>query len=266
MKGKFSHLVLTLTMALPLLLASCVSWPFGGLPTISSFTASPTTISEGSSSELNWSVSNATALIIDQGIGTISAAGTSAVTPAITTTYTLTAVNASGSVTKSATVTVSSGSTSTAVTSPPASSATPSGPLPVVQINVNPGAITPTGTAVLTWDVINAANVVINNGIGPVNQSGSRTVSPNNTTVYVVTATNAVGTVTGSTQLFVGPPGSAPSPGNRNWLASTYTLEYHWPSCSIAQNIPPPSRKWFDTVNQAQANGFHPCPVCRPPR
>ena len=266
MKGKFSRLVLALTMALPLLLASCVSWPFGGLPTISSFTASPTTISVGSYSELNWSVSNATALIIDQGIGTISAAGTSTVTPAVTTTYTLTAVNASGSVTKSVTVTVGSGSTSTDVMSPPASSAAPSGPLPVVQINVNPGVISPAGTATLSWNVVNASNVVISNGIGPVNQSGSRMVSPNNTTMYVITATNAVGTVTSSTQLVVGPPGSAPSPGNRNWLASTYTLEYHWPSCSIAQNIPQPSRKWFDTVNQAQANGFHPCPVCRPPR
>ena len=265
MKGKFSHLLMALILPLPLLLTSCISWPFGGLPAINSFTANPTTISEGGYSELSWSVSNATALIIDQGIGSISAAGNSTVTPTVTTTYTLTAVNASGSVTKSATVTVSS----SGVTSPPASPAPPSGPLPVVQINVNPGVISPAGTATLSWNVVNASNVVISNGIGPVNQSGSRTVSPNNTTVYVITATNAVGTVTSSTQLVVGPPGSAPSanpPGSRDWLASTYTLEYHWPSCSIAQNIPQPSRKWFDTVNQAQANGFHPCPVCRPPR
>jgi hypothetical protein len=269
MTGKFSHLLMALILALPLLLASCIGLPFGGVPTINSFTASPTTVSGGSSSELSWSVSNATALIIDQGIGTISAAGSSTVTPTVTTTYTLTAVNASGSITKSATVTVGSGSTSTTVTTAPAYSAPTSGPLPVVQINVNPGAITPAGTATLSWNVINASNVVISNGIGPVNQSGSRTVSPNNTTVYVITATNAVGTVTSSTQLVVGPPGSTPSanpPGDKDWLASTYTLEYHWPTCSIAQNIPPPSRRWFETVNQALANGYHPCPVCRPPR
>lgn len=261
MKGKFSHLLPVLILALMLLLASCISWPFGGVPTINSFTASPTTISEGSSSELSWSVSNATALIIDQGVGSISTAGSSTVTPAATTTYTLTAVNASGSITKSATVTVSSASSTTTVTTPAST-----GPLPVAHINVNPGAIIPAGTAVLSWDAVNASNVVINNGIGPVSQSGSRAVSPNNTTVYVITASNAVGTVTASTQLVVGPAGSLPSPGNRDWLGSTYTREYHWPSCSIAQNIPAPSRIWFGTVNQAQAAGYHPCPVCRPPR
>jgi len=261
MKGKFSHLLMALILAMPLLLASCVSLPFGGVPTINSFTANPTTISEGSSSELSWSVSNATALIVDQGIGSISAAGTSTVTPAVTTTYTLTAVNASGSVTKSATVTVGSASSTTTVTTP-----APSGPLPVAHINVNPGVIVPAGMATLSWDTANASNVMINNSIGPVSNSGSRSVFPNNTTVYVITASNAVGTVTASTQLVVGPAGSLPSPGNRNWLASTYSREYHWPSCSIAQNIPPPSRIWFDTVNQAQANGYHPCPVCRPPR
>jgi hypothetical protein len=91
--GKYSHLLMALILALPLLLASCTMLPFGGLPTINSFTAGPTTVSEGSSSELSWSVSNATALIIDQGIGTISASGSSTVTPTVTTTYTLTAVN-----------------------------------------------------------------------------------------------------------------------------------------------------------------------------
>ncbi len=258
MKGKFSHLIMALILPLPLLLASCISWPFGGVPTISSFAASPETVSEGSSSVLSWSVSNATALIIDQGIGSISAAGSSTVTPAATTTYTLTAVNASGPVTKSVTVTVSSASSTTPVTSPASS-----GPVPVAHIYVNPGTITPTGTAVLSWDTANASNVVINNGIGPVSPSGSRTVSPNSTTVFVITASNAVGTVTASTQLAVG--ATTPT-GNRDWLASTYTREYHWPSCSIAQNIPLPSRVWFNTVNQAQTAGYHPCPVCHPPR
>ncbi|MDD5398404.1 MAG: Ada metal-binding domain-containing protein [Dehalococcoidia bacterium] len=258
MKGKFSHLLMALILPLPLLLASCISWPFGGgAPTINSFTASPTTISAGSSSVLTWSVSDATALIIDQGIGSVSAAGSSTVTPVSTTTYTLTAVNASGSITASATVTVESGSSTTTTTSP-----TSSGPLPIAHIYVNPGNITPAGTAVLSWDTSNASNVVISNGIGPVSPSGSRTVSPNGTTVYVITAGNANGTVTASTQLAVGPTGT---PAN-NWLASTYTHEYHWPSCSIAQHIPMPSRVWFNTVNQAQAAGYHPCPVCHPPR
>ncbi len=257
MKGKFSHLLMALILPLPLLLASCISWPFGGgAPTVTSFTASPATISAGSSSVLSWSVSNATALIIDQGIGSVSAAGSTTVTPAATTTYALTAVNASGTVTALTVVTVESGSTTT--TSPSSS-----GPLPVAHIYVNPGTITPAGQAVLSWDTVNASNVTINNGIGPVSPSGSRTVSPDSTTVFVITASNAVGTVTASTQLAVG--ATTPT-GNRDWLASTYAREYHWPSCSIAQNIPMPSRVWFNTVNQAQAAGYHPCPVCRPPR
>jgi len=265
MKGKLSRLLLSLSIALPLLLASCAGLPFAGVPTINSFTASPDSISEGGSSELIWSVSNATALIIDQGIGSISAAGSSTVTPANTTTYTLTAVNAAGAMTKSVTVTVNSASVTTTVPVTPV----PTGPLPVASFTVSPGGITPNGTAVLNWNVANASNVVIDQGIGPVPVSGSRAVSPNGTTDYTLTASNAVGSVTSVVRLLVAPAGSLPTPnppGNKDWLASIYTLEYHWPACSIAQNIPPPSRRWFDTVNQAQASGFHPCPVCRPPR
>jgi hypothetical protein len=145
----------------------------------------------------------------------------------------------------------------------------PLGPLPVASFTVSPGGITPSGTAVLNWSVSNAANVVIDQGIGPVSVSGSRAVFPNVTTDYTLTASNAVGSVTSMVRLLVAPAGSLPSsnlPGNKDWLASTYTREYHYPYCSIAQNITPPSKRWFDTVSQAQANGFHPCPVCRPPK
>jgi hypothetical protein len=106
---------------------------------------------------------------------------------------------------------------------------------------------------------------VINNGIGPVNQSGSRTVSPNNTTVYVITATNAVGTVSSSTQLVVGPPGSAPGPGPNRWLGNRFTSVYHYPGCSLITGVPATAYRWFDTVVQAQAAGYHPCTVCNPP-
>ncbi|OGE80631.1 MAG: hypothetical protein A2660_00790 [Candidatus Doudnabacteria bacterium RIFCSPHIGHO2_01_FULL_45_18] len=74
-------------------------------PTISSFTASPGTIVSGSSSTLSWSVSNATSLSIDQGIGSVSGSSVS-VSPGATTTYTLTASNPSGSVIANTTVTV----------------------------------------------------------------------------------------------------------------------------------------------------------------
>ncbi|MCX7841249.1 MAG: Ig-like domain-containing protein, partial [Anaerolineae bacterium] len=63
-----------------------------GTPSIESFTASPTTISAGGSSTLSWGlVSNADAVEIDQGIGGVATPGSRVVSPATTTTYTLTA-------------------------------------------------------------------------------------------------------------------------------------------------------------------------------
>ena len=65
-------------------------------PVISSFTASPALISKGSGSTLSWTVSGATTLTIDQGVGAVTGATSKVVTPDQTTTYTLTARDASG--------------------------------------------------------------------------------------------------------------------------------------------------------------------------
>ena len=75
-------------------------------PTISSFTASPSTVSSGASSTLSWSVANATSLSIDQGLGTVTGATSVPVSPTTATTYTLTASNSGGSTTARTTVTV----------------------------------------------------------------------------------------------------------------------------------------------------------------
>jgi hypothetical protein len=77
-------------------------------PVIASFTANPTNISAGQSSTLQWSVQNSTSVSIST-IGTVPATGTHSVSPAVTTAYTLTATNATGSTTATATVTVGSG-------------------------------------------------------------------------------------------------------------------------------------------------------------
>lgn len=76
-------------------------------PGINYFTAEPSTISSGQPSSLRWSVSDATTVEIDQGIGQVSPNGRRAVYPTGTTTYTLTATNAAGTSTATATVTVS---------------------------------------------------------------------------------------------------------------------------------------------------------------
>lgn len=76
------------------------------LPSIEYFNANPESINRGESSTLSWSVSNATTITIDQGIESVSAKGTTEVSPEDTTTYTLTAKNNDGQKTKSCIVEV----------------------------------------------------------------------------------------------------------------------------------------------------------------
>jgi hypothetical protein len=70
--------------------------PSAGMPAVSYFTADPPIISAGSFTTLSWSVSNATSVTIDPGVGTVGSIGTAIVSPATSTNYTLTAANASG--------------------------------------------------------------------------------------------------------------------------------------------------------------------------
>jgi len=60
------------------------------------FSVSPTTITAGESVMLTWKVTNATSIIIDHGVGSVTLSGTKNVTPTISTIYKLTASNASG--------------------------------------------------------------------------------------------------------------------------------------------------------------------------
>ena len=79
--------------------------PQGAAPVISSFTASPATVSAGSSTTLSWSVSSASYIIVSPQIG--AARGSSMkVTPSQTTIYTLYATNQFGRSTATITVTV----------------------------------------------------------------------------------------------------------------------------------------------------------------
>ena len=83
----------------------------GSKPVITSFTASPASITSGSSSTLSWVAAGATSLAITPGTFTsTSASGSTSVSPTATTTYTLTATNAAGSTTSTLTVTVNTAS------------------------------------------------------------------------------------------------------------------------------------------------------------
>lgn len=71
--------------------------PPASTPVIASFTASPATLSSGQSTQLAWTVTGATTLTLDQGIGDVTGQTTRTVAPPISTTYTLTASNSAGS-------------------------------------------------------------------------------------------------------------------------------------------------------------------------
>jgi chitodextrinase len=85
------------------------------LPGITSFTASPASIVPGQTATLSWTVSNATSLTINSGVGTVTSLPSTAVHPAATTTYILTASNSAGSATAQVVVTVSTDTTAPSV-------------------------------------------------------------------------------------------------------------------------------------------------------
>ncbi len=156
--------------------------------------AAPTTVVAGNPAMLSWSTTNATAVSIAPGIGTVPASGSTTVTPSTTTEYTLTATGNSGTATASATVTVQSSA-------------------PTAMLSASPATITGGNTATLSWSTTNATTVSINQGIGIVSASGSTVVSPTSTTQYVLTATSDSGaTATASSTVTVQTQGATNSP------------------------------------------------------
>jgi hypothetical protein len=156
-------------------------------PSIQAFAANPATIDPGQGSTLSWTVSNATKLTIDNGVGVVT--GTSIrVTPTATTTYTLKAENSQGAaVQATATVTVN--------------------PLPKPTINgfiAVPTTIRPGDSAQLRWDVRNATVISIDNGVGTVTGT-STSVTPSITTTYTLTAENPQGRMTATATVTVVP-------------------------------------------------------------
>src|SRR3989338_2359190 len=143
------------------------------LPSCDAFTAAPTVINQGQSSTLTWATTNATNVVIDNGVGVVAASGSVSVSPLGTTTYTLTASNVAGKKdTCTATVTVT---TEEILPSCDAFTATPT----VIQKGQS---------ATLAWATTNATRVVIDNAIGEVAASGTLSVSPLATTTYMLTA------------------------------------------------------------------------------
>jgi len=79
------------------------------LPVVDLFEASPPNVAEGEFSTLSWSVSDASAVKIDPGIGDVALSGNREVSPAKTTVYTLTATNETGTITATSEISVVAG-------------------------------------------------------------------------------------------------------------------------------------------------------------
>ena len=87
-----------------------------GSPVIGEFSAEPSRIERGQSAVLRWNVTGSTNVAISNGFGTVPPNGTRRITPTETTSYTLTASNANGEITRTATVTVTGPAAPTAPT------------------------------------------------------------------------------------------------------------------------------------------------------
>jgi PKD repeat protein len=69
-------------------------------------TVNPATINAGGSATLSWTVTNATSVTIDHGVGAVGLTGTKSITPAVSTTYKLSASNAAGATVKTVSIIV----------------------------------------------------------------------------------------------------------------------------------------------------------------
>ena len=154
----------------------------GSKPVIESYSANPTTIVRGSASTLSWKVDGAKTVTIDNGVGSVNKnGGITNVKPKDTTTYTLSATNAAGTATATATVQV--------IGKPEINWFTSS--------NEASDPINADETAWLMWSVTGAETVTVDKGVGSVNSGGgSKKVSPNTTTRYMLTAVNDAGVST----------------------------------------------------------------------
>src|SRR5262249_14598301 len=120
-------------------------------------------------------------ITIDPGVGDVTGSTSLVVTPPVTTQYTLTAIDGTGTrFSAHATVTV---------VSPPT----------IASFTANPSTISSGQSSTLAWTVVGTTtSLSIDNGIGDVTGKTSVSVSPTATTTYTLTATNTQGSLTAS--------------------------------------------------------------------
>ncbi len=194
-------------------------------PSINSFTASPDTIARGEIVTLSWSVSGASSVTIDPGIGSVPSTGSRQISPIDNTTYTLNARSTFRSSTASVDVRVINATTTgpmepeETISEPseirepvPAASGLPgeanqsgeiaNGPTKtgsseearpaILYFTASPDRIRVGESSELSWNVSGAEIVRIDQGIGRVDAAGSISVYPLETRTYTLTALSGI--------------------------------------------------------------------------
>ena len=162
-----------------------VEKPLGRILT---FTSSPMNISLGQSSTLSWQTDGAETVELS-GTGPVAANGSQSVSPAVTTTYTLTVRTKFGEVTANTTIQV-----------------TPPTAPRILRFTAAPQSIVLGDASTLLWSVEGATDVAIST-IGVVGNNGTFNVVPAGTTTYRLTARNQSGeAVTAETTVTVSRP------------------------------------------------------------
>ncbi len=181
-------------------------------PSCDSFTGAPATITLGQNATLAWQTSNASRVVINNGVGEVAVDGSKTVSPLTTTTYTLTAFG-----TQNRTVTCTVPVTVTTTT------------IPVCEFfTATPNSLPSTGGQVtLNWKVNGATNVSIAPNIGTVASQASQVTNVTANTNFVLTATDAEGDqVTCAAPVTLTPPTQVFSCANNvSFTASDYSIK-----------------------------------------
>lgn len=165
---------------------------FNGGPTVEFFDANPDNIISGDSVTLSWGTSDATYVTIKPGVGSVDLSGSVKVSPTENTTYELKAMKDGKSDNATKVVTVKAATE--VVVDPIYSTVTPT----IESFKASPENIVSGKGVTLSWNVSDAANVTLNQGIGSVDLSGSIIVYPAENTTYTLRAINLVGSVDSS--------------------------------------------------------------------
>jgi hypothetical protein len=203
-------------------------------PTITSFTASPASIIAGNSTTVNWATTGATGIAVTPGtFASTSATGSVVLSPTTTTTYTLTATNTTGTATATVIVTVTQPSLPT-----------------ISSFTASPTSITLGGISTLSWTTSGATTLNIAPGnLASTSASGTVNVSPETTTTYVLTATNAAGSVTASAKVTLTSTGGPLSITTTSCPGGTQNTAYAGCTIAATGGTPPYSFSVDDSGN-----------------